>query len=429
MKTEETIKKHLTIYSPSCSSVLDFRKKIYKNDFNLHFSYMNLISYSDYKKQFGHLKNFKNIWIFSNKGWNQNPLDKVIIHKKQEMSCGVILDEKTYQIGLYSYSLDKSCKYPFYIQDIFMHFHIKRALLLGCKKVIVVIKFFNRDIKINIEKNKKKFSYFFDMKNTGIQIINKTQYHTFTYFIKEEMNKIEKLTFSDHIIPIKEFETLPVSGKYTLSPKKYGNVVKLPVASVDFEKLRTAFNKYKNHNIYKYFKERRNNYTIPINKVIMYLQYLGFDEQVYDRIAIHKYSTNKLCDELDPYIHEVIENLNIPLFRQNIAIAYPGWKPKWHKDQSNPTIHGFRLILPIDPAEIVFKEGLYHLKPGHFYFVNNSLIHTGRFPKGLNERMVFMAEMVSDALILKGRKMEPTNSMKTSELFSEDKKLQESNQL
>ena len=249
------------------------------------------------------------------------------------------------------------------------------------------------------------------MKNTGVQNFNDTPFYTFTYFIKEEIKKIENLSFKDHIIPLKNFEAIPVSGKYTLFPEKYGNVVKLPVAPVNVERLRKAFHKYSTYNPYKYITERANNYTISVSKVIMYLEYLGFYRKVYNRIGMYKYSTNELYDDLDPYIYEVLKNLDVPLFRQNIAIAYPGWKPKWHKDQSNPSVHGFRLMLPIDYVEIVFKEGLYRLNPGNFYFVNNSLLHTGRFPKGLSKRMVFMAEMASDRLILKGVKIKPTISM------------------
>ena len=411
------------IYSPKSSTVLDFRKKIYKSKFNLSLSYMNLLSYSDYKKQFGHLKHFKDVWVFSNTGWNQTSLDKILINKSQDMSCGVVFNEDTYQVGLYSYSFNKEYEYPFYIQDCFMRFHIKRAMYLNCNKVMVVLKFFNKGIKNNIKKNKKKCSYFFDMKNTGVQSFNNTLFYTFTYFIKEEMKKIEKLTFNDHIIPLKKFEAVPVSGKYTLFPEKYGNVVKLPVAPVDFERLRKAFDKYSDQKSYKYIKERANNYTISANKVILYLEYLGFYTKVYNRIGINKYSTNELYDDLDSYIYEVIEKIKTPLFRQNISIAYPGWRPKWHRDQSHPAIHGFRLILPIDCVEMIFKEGLYRLNPGNFYFVNNSLLHTGRFPKGLSKRVVFMAEMASDTLILKGTKIKPTISMKVISKLPEYKTL------
>ena len=63
-------------------------------------------------------------------------LDKILINENQDMSCGSIFNEDTYQVGLFSYSLDKSYKYPFYIQDTFMHFNIKRAIYLKCNKVM-----------------------------------------------------------------------------------------------------------------------------------------------------------------------------------------------------------------------------------------------------------------------------------------------------
>ena len=49
---------HPISYSPESSQVCDFRKRIYKDEFKLNLSYMDLLSYSDYKKQLGYLKHF-----------------------------------------------------------------------------------------------------------------------------------------------------------------------------------------------------------------------------------------------------------------------------------------------------------------------------------------------------------------------------------
>ena len=109
------------------------------------------------------------------------------------------------------------------------------------------------------------------------------------------------------------------------------------------------------------------------------------------------------------YTKSLLESFGVVLFRQQYVVAKKGWNTKLHIDHPNFKIHGYRLFIPIDPAFVGFENNIYLLKPGKCYFVNIARKHRGF--TFLEERVVIMAQMSSDKLIIEGKTLNPINPL------------------
>ena len=285
--------------------------------------------------------------------------------------------------------------------------HIKRAIELKMKRVVTCHWPHNEKIKANIENHHRKLigkdlHYFMQMEYMGTWNLHGKEQEVFGYDIEKRFAEIEKLTMKENILPMGTYETLPVHAKYPHNPEKYGCVVELPIEKIDHERLRDECEITREKSI-GYFKQRAEIYKIPPSEALNWLKYNGFSGETYDSTAFNIPGTADLNDNVTEFVKDAFSKVNARLFRQNYVIAKNNWKTRWHRDHEDPSIHGFRLMIPIDPVHMQFRSGDVELEPGKYYFVNNSLEHIGKLPEGFVTRANLMAQMDNDTDILNGK--------------------------
>ena len=225
----------------------------------------------------------------------------------------------------------------------------------------------------------------------------------YLYDIGSRFKEIEDLSLTHNILPMDTYESLPVEHKYGETPEKYGCVVELNIPSIDTELLRQELDKFAGEERPHYVSDRFSHYTIPAPEVINYLRYIGFTTDKYASYPVNVRGTADLDPSVPDYVKFVYSQLESKVFRHNYVVSKNGWETAWHRDHATPIIHGFRLMIPIDPVIMDFEYGRYELTPGKYYFVNNSLLHRGVIPKNLSKRANLMGQLASDIDILKGK--------------------------
>ena len=225
---------------------------------------------------------------------------------------------------------------------------------------------------------------------------------TYLYDIEKRHAEIAEITMIHNIIPTDTYETLPVEHKYGFIPEKYGCVVELDIAPIDPERLRTELNDWVNGEKPHYVSDRLQHFLVPAPEVINYLKYSGFTNDTYSSHPLNVQGTAEIDPSVPDYVKFVYSQVESKVFRHNYVISKNNWQIIWHKDQSTPVMHGFRLMVPIDPVVMDFEKGRYVLTPGKYYFVNNSLLHKGVIPEGYNIRANLLGQMASDVDIFKG---------------------------
>lgn len=223
------------------------------------------------------------------------------------------------------------------------------------------------------------------------------------YDIRKRFSEINEVGLENNILPLGNFETIEVTHKYGHNPKKYGCVVELDLPEVDTEKLRAELNSFVGDGSTGYVSDRFDQILVPAPELINYLKFVGFSTDKYVVYPLNKKGSPYLSSDIPKYVNDVFEKLGVSTFRQNYVISKSGWSTIWHRDHSTPVLHGFRLMIPIDPVYMCFECGEIILKPGKYYFVNNSLLHKGKTLEGLSHRANLLAQMCSDIEILKGK--------------------------
>lgn len=260
---------------------------------------------------------------------------------------------------------------------------ISRAIDLQISKIVMSIPLSNED---------KIYRQHFEMLPDG----------RFVFDIKKRYAQIDELALTHNILPMDTYETLPVEHKYGDTPEKYGCVVELNIPQIDPERLREELDRYAGQERPHYVSDRFEKYIIPAAEVINYLRYVGFTTEKYASYPVNIQGTAELDPNAPEYVKFVFGQLESKVFRHNYVISRNGWQTIWHKDHATPNVHGFRLMIPMDPVVMDFKYGRYVLTPGKYYFVNNSLLHKGVIPEGFANRANLMGQMASDVDILKG---------------------------
>jgi hypothetical protein len=228
---------------------------------------------------------------------------------------------------------------------------------------------------------------------------------TYLYDIEKRNQEIAQITMTHNIIPTDTYETLPVEHKYGFTPEKYGCVVELDIEPIDPERLRTALDEWVNGEKPHYVSDRLQHFLVPAPEVINYLKYVGFTNETYSSHPLNVQGTAEIDPSVPDYVRFVYSQVESKIFRHNYVISKNGWEIIWHKDQSTPVMHGFRLMVPIDPVVMDFEKGRYILTPGKYYFVNNSLLHKGVIPEGYSIRANLLGQMASDVDVLRGTVM------------------------
>ena len=232
--------------------------------------------------------------------------------------------------------------------------------------------------------------------------LEKTSDGKWMYDIAKRYAEIDQLAMTHNILPFDTYESLPVTHSYGNTPEKYGCIVELDIPQIDPEKLRNSLDTYINNEKPHYVSDRFDTFLVPAPEIINYLRRVGFTTEKYASHPLNIRGTATMSSDIPEYAKFVYNQLESPLFRHNYVIGRNGWKTTWHKDHATPVVHGFRLMVPIDPVIMDFEKGRYILTPGKYYFVNNSLLHRGVIPDGLTRRANLLAQMASDVDILRG---------------------------
>ncbi|MCZ0932207.1 MAG: hypothetical protein OXJ52_03530 [Oligoflexia bacterium] len=219
------------------------------------------------------------------------------------------------------------------------------------------------------------------------------------------VTRLSGFDFSHDILPLGDYEAMPVTSTLLPYPCNYPEVVclnmKTNVKSLKRDFL--EFNKESN-----YFKSRAKFFKNSFRETVKLFEDIGFHKKTYQAYSLRKIGTNILLNNVGLYTKNFLNSLNIVLFRQQYVVAKKGWNTKLHIDHPNFKIHGYRLLIPIDTAFIGFERNIYLLEPGDCYFVNIARKHRGfSFYK---ERAVIMCQMASDSLILFGKKVKPISN-------------------
>ncbi len=203
------------------------------------------------------------------------------------------------------------------------------------------------------------------------------------------------------LFPVGEFETLKVNVTKKIPFANYPNVCK--VIDVDnphaLYKEFLDFRKKVNHSSNHYVKERLRYFKINPKDWSVYFESLGFNSKQYETYSMRDLGTAILKAEVGDLTRKTLSQIGCPLFRQQYAIAHPGWETQFHVDTNRLDLHGFRVMIPLNcPFEIEFEDESYVLQPGAGYFVNVTKPH-----KGLNTssqiRCNIMVHTTTDSII------------------------------
>lgn len=398
--------------SVKSQKVRDFRAAIYEEDFDVPAKYMSeLDSYAEYKSFFEGHPDIEDIYKYSDCKYNNSGIEQVLMDDSESIiSGGTIIDDDVYRAGHLLYckrSKRKELRSWLYEDFGGFYAHVKRAIALEKNLVITAHWPHNNKIAANIKNHHRKLiggklPYFKQLEYQGTWELNNLQQEVFGYDIKKRFAEIEKLTMKENILPMGKYETLPVTAKYPHQPEKYGCVVELDIPKIDVKRLRKECEEVR-ENTPGYFAQRAGIYKIPPSEALNWLRFNGFSGETYDSTSLTVPGTADFTEVVTDYIKEVYAMVDANMFRQNYVIAKNGWSTRWHRDHEDPSIHGFRLMVPVDPVVMYFRSGTVELEPGKFYFVNNSLEHRGQLPEGFAERANLMAQMDNDKAILAGK--------------------------
>jgi hypothetical protein len=210
------------------------------------------------------------------------------------------------------------------------------------------------------------------------------------------MNMPSGFDFSQDILPLGDYEAIPVSSILEPIPENYPEVVRLG-KQTNIEQLRKEWDEFEKSG--DYFASRMRHFKNSFRETVKLFDHLGFSRSKYKAYPLRKQGTNILQDTVGPYTRSLLENFEVDLFRQQYVLATAGWSTKLHIDHPDFRMHGFRVFIPIDDAFIGFKENVYHMPAGDCYFVNIAKMHRGFSDK---ERVVIMCQMASDKLVIPG---------------------------
>lgn len=229
-------------------------------------------------------------------------------------------------------------------------------------------------------------------------------------------SEIKKILLQDDIFPLGKFETVPVTHINDGMAESYPYVT-LIKNNIDYESLLLEAEEHIKIVGFNYVKPRLSslNSNINENSLRNVLEHVGFVKNSYQSFSLRKIGTNELEDWVMPKTKLFFNSLNVGTFRQQYAVAYPGWHTKLHRDHANFKIHGFRAMIPLSADVYMGYEDnsgnnlIYKLKRGGMYFVNIARMHRGFNESETKNRINLIFQMNSDKLIIDSKLIENLN--------------------
>jgi len=217
------------------------------------------------------------------------------------------------------------------------------------------------------------------------------------------MNLPLNFDYSKDILPLGDFETVPVTSLIPPYPENFPEVARLGIKT-DVSRLRKEWELFDKSG--DYFKSRAKFFKNPLKETIQLFDWLGFSREKYKAYPLRETGSNTLKSNIGPYTQTLLTNFGVSLFRQQYVLSSAGWSTKLHIDHPDFSIHGFRVFIPIDTAYMGFEDNLYVLEPGDCYFVNIAKMHRGFSD---SNRVVIMCQMASDRLIRMAQTLLPVD--------------------
>lgn len=234
---------------------------------------------------------------------------------------------------------------------------------------------------------------------------------------------VKDLFLDDDIFPLGKFETLPVECLGSGEAADYPDV---SVILDDVNSQALLAESYAHMKIvgFTYVKGRLEhlNPTVDEDLLRSVLGDVGFVKGAYQSFSLRKLGTNQLEDWVQPETKKFINGLPVNVFRQQYAVAYPGWNIKLHRDHRNFKTHGFRAMVPLSTNVYMAYEDtdgknlVYKLSPGRMYFVNIAKMHRGFNESETEDRINLIMQMDSDKLVLSGTPLDPISEQEIDQL-------------
>lgn len=201
----------------------------------------------------------------------------------------------------------------------------------------------------------------------------------------------EKLDDYD-LMPLGVRETLPVSvTKDTIPPfKELGPVDRVWDIYQEFIELELDD---------AYISSRLdvfNQYQIDIDEYKTYMAALGFSKTTYGVYALRDCDGKWLMPK-DSVTHQTLLNWPTDIFRPQFNYVKSDWHTNQHHDHLNSSIHGFRVLIPLNDVSHIMIDDVHHvLNPGYAYFIDVTRPHAAWARAG---RTALSFQMTDDTLL------------------------------
>lgn len=203
-------------------------------------------------------------------------------------------------------------------------------------------------------------------------------------------NLVDKLKKSD-LMPLGKRETKEVTKTKNSIPsfKKL-----LPVDSLKL------YNDFKNYSYDDGYVKSRSfvfqENDIDVEEYLTYMQTIGFNKSNY-RVCPLRNTNGDLTINEDTYTYKFFEDWPTGIFRPQYNITLSDWRVKSHVDYEDDSIHGFRVLIPLNNSSyMIVEDKEVKLEMNHSYFVDVTKPHAAWSEAG---RVVLSFQMDWDILL------------------------------
>ena len=231
---------------------------------------------------------------------------------------------------------------------------------------------------------------------------------------------LKKLFLKDDILPLGNFETLPVNAILDGMATSYPDVTF--IKHVEYEDMLKESIQHISIVGNNYVKPRLSEISVSPDDLTETLTEVGFYKGSYQSYSLRKIGTAELEDWVLPKTKDFFNTLPVKTFRQQYAVAFPGWNTQLHRDHGDFLTHGFRAMVPLSSDVYMGYEDdngnplVYRLKRGGMYFVNIAKMHRGFNESESTDRINLIMQMCSDELVVNSTALKPLSIGEVLEL-------------